>query len=483
MSYHARVGILIALFLVGPSVASAQLIVSEIMYDLQSGADSGREWIEVFNASEDPLPLTEWKVFEGGSNHSIASVQGGDTLPSGAYAIIADNPAKFLVDWPGYAGLLYDTAFSGGLSNSGESITVGYMSDGSLVSTDAVSYVSTSGGAGDGRSLQRSATDSAVFSGGAPTPGSGALVVIAGLHLVSPPAEEEVDQQSATTNSTNEHTTPAVGVVSSYVAPPEPLIYAYAGKDRDVIAGADVVYEGQAYDKKGNWLSASSTRFLWNFGDGRVGDGPLILHHFDVPGRYAVVLSVANATNAASAKIAVNVHPVSITMSEKSGAVVLTNVSGFELDLSQWHFQSGDVSFQLPPQTTLLPRASAAFSASTTGITVNESTVLLYPNGTVATRLGATPAPVPQQIIVQKPMTPAKKQVVKKSKPAAPAAAPADTAPVAASSSALTAAAAASTGSEYVWWIAALALAGAVAAVVLIVLRSKRGEWQIEDTA
>lgn len=483
MSLRTHVACALSVLLL-PCVASAQLVVSEVMYDLQSGSDTGREWVEVFNASEDSIPITEWKLFEGGSNHTISGVQGGDTLPTGAYAIIADNPAKFLIDWPGYSGILYDTAFSGGLSNTGESITVGYLLSGTLVPTDALTYASSMGGAGDGSSLQRSTTESSTFASGVPTPGSGSLTVITGLHL--PSGTIETEESSTTAQTANQHTSATLGVVSSYVPPPEPLIYAYAGKDRDVIAGADVLYEGQAYDKKGAWLSASSTRFLWNFGDGSVGDGPQILHHFNIPGRYAVVLSVANATNAASAKIAVNVHPVSITMSEKSGSIVLTNTSAFELDLSRWFFRGGDVLFTLPENTTLLARASAAFVASTTGITEPHHAELLYPNGTVAAVAGAAAPSAPAALTAPPPPAPlvvTKSKFISKSAPKPP---PKDVVEerveTIATSVVQTAAVGAATGSGYTWWFAAAALALATGAVASLLSRSKKLEWDIEES-
>ncbi len=477
-----------------PSMANAQLVISEIMYDLQTGADTGREWVEVFNASEDTVAITEWKVLEGGSNHAISAVQGGDSLPSGGYAIIADNPAKFLIDWPGYAGALFDTAFSGGLSNSGESIVVGYMENGALISTDTVTYAHVSGGAGDGMSLQRTESGSATFTGGAPTPGSGALVIVQGLHVAAPSTGNTGDTTDAsTTPSVAENEKTPSNPVSSYVAPPEPLIYAYAGKDRDVIAGADVVYEGQAYDKKGAWLSASTTRFSWNFGDGNLGEGSQVRHHFNVPGTYAVVLNVANATNAAASKIVVNVHPVSIAMSERLGAIVLTNMSAFELDLSDWFFKARDVLFRLPKDTILLPRASAAFTASTTGILDATIATLVYPNGTMAAAIG-TPSPTLPPVIAQQP-TPA--PISKKIKKSAPARVSTKLLPVEAplqepqepedtsSTTALTASAAIATdaaGSNNIWWFGAAALAIGGGAAASLISRSKKRPWDVEES-
>lgn len=481
-----------AVTLVGfPGITSAQLLVSEVMYDLQTGADSGREWIEVFNASDASVSIAEWKLFEGASNHVISAMQGGELIPSGGYAIVADNPVKFLVDWPGYAGLLFDSVFSGGLSNTGESVTFGYMKDGSLVPTDTVAYQSAWGGAGDGMSLQRATSDSASFSGGAPTPGTGALLLVPGLHTPSDTIEEPVIEQSTTTSSdTHTPASPTLGVVSSYVAPPEPLIYAYAGKDRDVIAGADVVYEGQAYDKKGTWLSASTTRFSWNFGDGSIGEGSQIFHHFNVPGRYAVVLNVANNTNAASSKIVVNVHPVSITMNELAGALVLTNTSGFELDLTDWFFKSENVLFRFPKNTTLLAHSSAAFTASTTGITDTRGAVLLYPNGTTASTVGSSISAVSQTSAPRFEVAPIP-QTIKKASPALKQGGVEDPTvePIAEintgtginTSTALTAAAAA-TGFGHVWWFAAAALAVGSAAAASLISRTKKNEWDIEES-
>src|SRR3989344_8305573 len=158
-----------------PTLVSAQVVISEIMYDLQTGADSGREWVEVFNSGSSSVHLTDWKVSEGGSNHGVVAFQGGEDLSSGAYAVLADNPTKFLEDWPAYAGLLFDTAFTSGLSNSGETLAVGTLSSGTFAPSDTVSYQSSWGASGDGNSLVRTGVSSATFSPGASTPGTGSL--------------------------------------------------------------------------------------------------------------------------------------------------------------------------------------------------------------------------------------------------------------------------------------------------------------------
>jgi hypothetical protein len=120
------------------------------MYDLKTGSDSGREWIEVYNTSATGIKLTDWKLVENGTNHKIIAASGGDTLAPGAYAVIADNPGKFTLDWPNFSGMLFDSAFN--LSNTTDSVAFRAASS---TDTGSISYESSWGAAGDGNSLNR----------------------------------------------------------------------------------------------------------------------------------------------------------------------------------------------------------------------------------------------------------------------------------------------------------------------------------------
>lgn len=157
----------VALFILSaPLSVSAQVVISEIMYDLAEGTDSGREWIEVYNVSDSTIDLTTWKVVESGKNHVIKSVFGGAVLPPGGFAIIADNAMKFTTDHPTFSGYLFDSAF--GLNNKGEIIV---LSDGLGVESDSVMYTSSLGGNSTGDSLQKINLAEAALTPGIPTPG------------------------------------------------------------------------------------------------------------------------------------------------------------------------------------------------------------------------------------------------------------------------------------------------------------------------
>ncbi len=129
--------------------SQAQVVITEIMYDL-SGADTGREWIEIKNSSTDAVDLSHWKLFEENVHHGLTITEGSGILSGGAFAIIADNTQKFLLDWPGFSGTLFDSTFS--LSNTGETLV---LKNEILNSVDSVAYDSSMGAAGTGESLQK----------------------------------------------------------------------------------------------------------------------------------------------------------------------------------------------------------------------------------------------------------------------------------------------------------------------------------------
>lgn len=164
----ARNGIVLALLVFSiPSCSFAQIVITEVMYNLAEGSDSGREWIEVYNTGAE-TDLTQWKLVESGKNHKISSVGGMSSLASGAYAVIADNVGKFKTDHPDFSGQVFDSAFS--LNNSGESIAI---TDAQGIAADTVMYTDSLGGNGTGDSLQKlHPADSSLMSG-ITTPGLG----------------------------------------------------------------------------------------------------------------------------------------------------------------------------------------------------------------------------------------------------------------------------------------------------------------------
>ena len=191
-------GSLLAIVILFPFTVSAQIVISEIMYDLPQGSDSGREWIEILNQGTTPTEITALRLFENNTNHKITAA-GADTLSPGGYAVIADNASDFKSDWPQFSGLLFDSTFS--LSNSGETLA---LKDASSTVLDTISYQSSLGAAGDGNSLNRE-LGASTFVPKRPTPGT----AMASDAIIPPP--EAVTPPKSSKKSSTKSQSAAVG--------------------------------------------------------------------------------------------------------------------------------------------------------------------------------------------------------------------------------------------------------------------------------
>lgn len=129
-------------------VILGELRINEIMYNLD-GSDSGREWIEIKNIGTSTINISEWKLFEGNSGHLIKPTNNINKINPNEIAVIADNPQKFMADWPEYNGILFDSSFS--LKNFGEDIIIKNIND---RQTDSFKYTNSIGANGNGKSLQ-----------------------------------------------------------------------------------------------------------------------------------------------------------------------------------------------------------------------------------------------------------------------------------------------------------------------------------------
>ena len=352
-----------------PGITTAQVVISEIMYDLE-GSDTGREWVEVFNSGSSAILLTEWKLFEADSNHNIAAHSGGESLVSGAYAIIADNPAKFLEDRPAYTGLLFDSAFS--LSNTGETLALRCCSTGEgLIDKDSISYDPGIGAAGDGNTLNRASAGSSSFAAGTPTPGMGNLQKTGG-NSNSAPASDSDDAAAEASGSTAS----SAGTASSNSV----LARASAGNNRAVIAGIETQLEASAYDGSNRPVEAE---FRWNFGDGATALGRTVSHKWEYAGRYAVVLEAVRYGEKASHRITVSVEFPELSFKAlPDGGVIIENLSNRELDLSGWRIAERGMTFVFPQNTVVLRGASIRLSSTNIGFFASAAVTLLYPNGT-----------------------------------------------------------------------------------------------------
>lgn len=140
----------ILLFCLKVQASEQDLVISEIMYDID-GADSGHEWIELYNSGPEELIVSStWRFFDG-SNHNINLYQGTSTIASQDFFVLADNSEQFLLDYPNFIGNLYDTVMN--LPNSSSSLAISF--DGGASYALEEQYDSFWGADGDGYSLEK----------------------------------------------------------------------------------------------------------------------------------------------------------------------------------------------------------------------------------------------------------------------------------------------------------------------------------------
>ncbi len=203
-----------------PLMAFGQVIVSEIMYN-PAGSDDGREWVEAQNIGEASIDISGWRFFEGNANHKLLIVQGNTYLQPGGFAVLASNPSAFLLDFPGFAGTLFDSSFS--LNNtSGETLA---LKDGKGVVVSEVNYKPVWGAGGDGNSLQ---LISGSWIASAPTPGKANVYLPPPVKVETAPSHAVVSspKSAATTQTARSAKSP----ISSIDQKPDgPTAVAFAG--------------------------------------------------------------------------------------------------------------------------------------------------------------------------------------------------------------------------------------------------------------
>lgn len=125
-----------------------RVMIDEVMYDFP-GTDTKHEWIEISNIGES-LNLSSWKLREGGVNHALTLVNGVWTIDEEQSIIIADDASTFLLDYPTFNSTLFDSAFSSGLSGSGEELVL-IDAQGKVI--DNLVYNTSLGATGNGLTL------------------------------------------------------------------------------------------------------------------------------------------------------------------------------------------------------------------------------------------------------------------------------------------------------------------------------------------
>jgi hypothetical protein len=389
----------IALFLFSSTAhAASDVHITEVMYDLgqteEGITERYYEWVEICNTGDSSVTLTDWKLSENGYLYdkakSIIPVSSApNTLAPGSCAIVINlKEGEIYFDDFFSSGIksgytseqLYtrETTFS--LNNAGEDIIL-YDATGVPVSVPGVGadeyapYKPKTDANGTGKSISWDGEEWCVTD---PTPGIE-------NHGCPPNEESEEDDTSSDTedniNTIKEDS--SEGGYSRWI--PDPDMYAYAGENREIVAGADVVFEGYAGDATGEIIEKAE--YVWNFGDGVVERGKSLIHTYRYPGTYITYLTIISGKHTAHDTVTVvatepDVRVIGYVRGGLDPYVALRNNASTPINLSWWYIRVAGNLFHVPEHTYIAPNAELRFSQAVMNIDFPETTdvALLYPN-------------------------------------------------------------------------------------------------------
>jgi hypothetical protein len=352
-----------------PNISFAQLEITEIMYDAD-GTDSGREWVEIYNNGED-VDLTTYKFLENDVNHGIKpQEEDGDTVvKKDEYVILADNIEKFLIDFPTYSGLIFDSAFS--LNNKGENIAI-VDSEGNIIHN--VIYSPEWGAKGTGNSLQYNGND---WISAEPTPGE-----VNNTEAVNENEEETEGNTENTNDNTDSNSTHSEQNDLSHEEEKINLKIG-AGRTRYGIINSPIEFKAisNVEDKK-------KVDYEWSFGDAGFKEGYSPEYTYYTEGEYNLVLNgeylEENATT--RTKVIIRKPEISIKLisSGKLVDIMLENKSDFEVNFGKFYFKLNDEKvFKIPKDTILDKKSRIVISGEITRFEMKDlvDINMYYPNG------------------------------------------------------------------------------------------------------
>jgi len=324
-------------------------VITEIMYDLPS-VDSGREWIEIYNNTNDTIAVTDFKLYEGTTGKNISTVEGrGGLLQKGEYAIIADNPEKFIEDNGTYEGLLFNSSFS--LLNGGEELGL-VNSQGDIFAR--MEYAKALGASGNGLSLQLFED---VFIEGVPTPGAENV-----KEVVSEEVQDGSENSPAIAISAHENQ------VKLSTASLERTVYVDIGRERVVREGETVAFQASAAGSG----SARKITYIWNFGDGTTRKGRKVEHVYNHAGSYNVVVNAIMGTSRAVARTKVHVRDVVLKVAISESGLVISNEDSVEINIGSYYIKNKKDTYVFPKDTIIDSTSSITFDWEVLGFSLSE---------------------------------------------------------------------------------------------------------------
>ena len=353
-----KIGFIFALVLFASwSQAKAGVYISEIMYDFE-GTDTDYEWVELGNDGGEDVDITGWK-FNDGSNHNLnippANGSVGElVVPSGGFLILASNASTF-GSFYNVSESIIDTVMA--MNNTEESISIIDDNDSSV---DSVSFSSSMGANGDGKTLQL-VSNSWVSADPTPGEGNSSSGASGGDDNDDIVDSGDSDEGGSTDEASSLEEFSALPYNTEILVP-------------DIIMTGDEI-ELRAYTTNQEGMVTHAGTFMWNLGDGNffnIKGTDKIYHTFEYPGTYKINLTyykrsqrvTVDATDSITVKV---ISPtLEIESISKDGAIVVRNASSNALQIDGWSIVSDGFTFFFPQGSTIMANSVITLSPKTT---------------------------------------------------------------------------------------------------------------------
>ncbi|MCD5384323.1 MAG: lamin tail domain-containing protein [Candidatus Pacebacteria bacterium] len=312
-----------------PNISSASVIISEILYNPPGSAESGHEWVEIYNNSSEDVDLSGWTLVDGQGEYFINSV----ILKSGEYLVLDTSTVA--------------TKFT--LLQSGEHLYI-KDSSGQLVDDKDYSGISTE----DGESIIKQ--QAGMWVAGAPTPNTGPFVVT---------GDSTVEQSNTTT-------TIKVNKVTTYrtveIEPPQD-IHIRAIADTRGLLGSMVYIKPEVYDATGRIADVSC---YTTFGDGTTSSKCDMSQVYRYTGDYTVKVLVTKGTLNDEAILHINIKEPAfrLSVSEDKKYIELYNDLNEPVELNGWYIKVNHKRFNIPNHTMMSASSSMKISGDSMRIDI-----------------------------------------------------------------------------------------------------------------
>lgn len=332
--------ILSFIVLLVPQFVQAAVVINEVAW--MGTVDSANdEWIELYNTGSS-VSLDGW-VLTDGMNLEIELT---GTIHAGEYAVLERTDDTTA---PGSAFLIY----TGALSNTGATLKL--LRDGGGIEDQVAGGEDWENIGGDNVTKETAQLTSSGWVTGTPTPGRANVAY-------EPPVKE--DDEKIEDDEDRENADDEERVVGADSVSKEKMALLLPKWKLDLaLTAPDYAYVHQpvTFTLEPSGIPdalLNSVGANWNMGDLSLLRGQEVVHQYEYPGKYVVVVTGTFKEHEATFRHEITVLPVTFSITKNSnGDLQINNDSKYEVDLSGYSMR-GAKTVIIPEDTILLPNAT-----------------------------------------------------------------------------------------------------------------------------